>query len=139
MSEEGPVSSGGLTRAAALALAESYVGAYNSRDLEAMLALMDENVISHPARLFPVRESVGHAGVRAWWETMVAAGRWYEVVVRDIRQIEPDRVAILGEIRDGGEPLSPWGVIVRVRNGLIVESHSYLSEDELLDQLDLLG
>ncbi len=35
--------------------------------------------------------------------------------------------------------LSPWAVVVRIRNGLIVESHSYLSEEELLDELGLLG
>jgi hypothetical protein len=30
-------------------------------------------------------------------------------------------------------------VVVRIRNALIVESHSYLSEEELLDELGLLG
>ncbi len=64
---------------------------------------------------------------------MVANGRWYEVVVNDIRQPGPDRVAILGEIRDQGEVLSPWGVMVRVRDGLIVESRSYLSDGKLLE------
>lgn len=29
-------------------------------------------------------------------------------------------------------------VIVRIRDGLIVGSHSYLSEEELLDELELL-
>jgi hypothetical protein len=67
-----------------------------------------------------------------------ASGRWYEVVVSEIRQLVPDRMAIRGEIRDQGELLSPWGVLVRVRNGLIIESRSYLSEKELLDELGLL-
>jgi hypothetical protein len=38
------------------------------------------------------------------------------VVVREVRHLEPDRVAILGEIRDRDETLSPWGVVVRVRD-----------------------
>jgi hypothetical protein len=63
-----------LTPARAVRLAESYVAAYNSRDLEAMPAVLDENVVSHPARLFDIRASIGHAGVRAWWEAMVASG-----------------------------------------------------------------
>ena len=38
-----------------------------------------------------------------------------------------------------GERLSPWAVIVRIRDGLIIESHSYLSTEELLEDLGLLG
>jgi SnoaL-like domain len=128
-----------MTRAEAVRLAQSYVAAYNDRDLPAMLALQDENVVSHPSRLFGPHPHTGHAGVRAWWEAMAASGRWYEVVVSDVRQLGPDRLAILGEIRDQGELLSPWGVLVRVSKGLIVESHSYLSDEELLDELGLLG
>jgi ketosteroid isomerase-like protein len=127
-----------LTRAEATKLANRYVAAYNERDLEAMLSLQDENVVSYPSRLFGERRLDGRAGVRAWWESMVASGRWYEVVVRDIRQLDGDRIAILGDIYDQGEPLSPWGVVVRVRDGLICESHSYLSSDELLEELGLL-
>jgi hypothetical protein len=77
-------------------------------------------------------------GVRAWWEATVAGGRWYEVVVSDVRLLPSDRFAILGEIRDRGEPINPWEVLVRVRNGLIIESPSYLSEKALLENLRLL-
>src|SRR3979490_472908 len=108
-----------LTRAEAVRLAQAYVAAYNDRDLEAMLALQDENVVSYPSRLFGTRRHTGHAGVRGWWEAMVASGSWYHVVVSEVRQLGPDRLAILGELRDQGELLSPWGVLVRVRNGLI--------------------
>ena len=69
---------------------------------------------------------------------MAASGRWYEVVVSEIRQLGADRVAILGEIRDRDEVLSPWGVLVRIRNGLIIESRSYLSDKGLLDELGVL-
>jgi ketosteroid isomerase-like protein len=118
-----------LTRAEAVRLAQSYVAAYNDRDLHAMLALQDENVVSYPTPLFGHRPHIGHAGVRAWWEAMMAAGLSYEVVVSDV----------LGEVRDHGERLSPWGALVRVRNGLIIESRSYLSDKELLDEVGLLG
>ena len=128
-----------LMHADAVRLAERYVGAYNDRDLDAMLAVLDENVVSHPAPLFGQRRHCGHEGVREWWQVMVASGRWYEVAVREVRQLEPDRLAILGELRDHGELLSPWGVLVRVRNGLIVESRSYLSDNDLLESLRLIG
>jgi hypothetical protein len=127
-----------LTDAAAVRLAQRYVAAYNDRDLEAMLVLQHENVVSYPSRLFGhSRQITGREGVRAWWTAMVATGRWYEVVVRRVRLLGPDRVAILGEIRDEGELLTPWGVS-RVLDGRIIESHSYLSDEELLDHLGLL-
>jgi ketosteroid isomerase-like protein len=131
-------SDGSLTEAQAARIARSYVAAYNDRDLEAMLALMDEDAVSNPARLFGQRRHRGRADVREWWQTMVDSGRWYQVVVAEIRLLPPDRVAVLGELLDDGEPLSPWGVLVRVRDGLIVESRSYLSEKDLLDELGLL-
>ena len=137
-SDGGGATERGLTREQAVRLAEAYVGAYNGRDLEAMLALLDENVVSYPARLFGQRQTNGHAGVRDWWQTMVDSGRWYEVAIREIRALAPDRVAILGDLLDHGERVSPWGVVARVHDGLIVESRSYLSDDELLDALGVL-
>jgi len=122
-------------------LAERYVGAYNDRDLDAMLAVQDENVVSYPAPLFGHRPHFGHAGVREWWAAMMASDERYDVVVSEVRQVELDRVVILGEIRSSrtGGRLSPWGVVVRIRNGLIIESRSYLSDTDLLEELGLLG
>jgi ketosteroid isomerase-like protein len=128
-----------LTHAAAVRLAERYVGAYNERDLDAMLAVQDENVVSYPAPIFGRLPHTGHAGVREWWGVMVASGRWYDVVVNEVRVLGPDRCAFLGEIHDRGELVSPWGVVVRVRDGLIVESRSYLSDTALLESLRVLG
>lgn len=127
-----------LTPADAERLALAYVGAYNDRDLEAMIALQHEDVVSRPSRLFDHESHRGHAGVRAWWEMMERNGRWYRVDVREVRLLGPDRVAALGDIFERREKLSPWGVVFRVRDGLIVESRSYLSGDELLDDLELL-
>jgi ketosteroid isomerase-like protein len=127
-----------LTRDQAVALAESYVGAYNDRDLDAMLAVLDENIVSYPSRLGDAHPHAGHAGVREWWQTMVDGGQWYTVLIREIRQPNPDQIAVLGEIQDHGESISPWCVVVRVRGGLIVESRSYLSEPELLAQFGLI-
>ena len=129
-----------LTYADAVRVAERYVGAYNDRDLDAMLEVQAEDVVSYPAPLYGHRPHFGHAGVRDWWAAAVASGVWYDVVVDEVRQIGSDRVAILGEIRNGeGSGLSPWAAVVRVRNGLIIESRSYLSEKDLLDELGVLS
>jgi ketosteroid isomerase-like protein len=129
-----------LTHAEAVRLARRYVAAYNDRDLGAMLAVQHEDVVSYPSRLFGRRRRLaGREEVRTWWEAMVATGRGHEVVVADVRQLGPDRVAILGEVRDRGELLTPWAVVIRVRDGLILESRAYLSDAELLEQVGLLG
>ncbi len=127
-----------LTYEEAARLADGYVGAYNRRDLDAMLALQDEDIVSYPSALFGHRPHLGHAGVRAWWQEMVDSGRGYQVVVSEVRLLGPDRFAALGEIHGEGQLLSPWGVVVRIRDGLIIESRSYLSDTELLEQLRLL-
>jgi ketosteroid isomerase-like protein len=120
-------------------LAERYVGAYQDRDLEAMLAVLDENVVSYPVALFGHRPHFGHAGVREWWAAMEASQNRFDVVVIQIRQIESDRVVVLGELSGGDPPqvLSLWGLQVRVRNGLIIESRSYLSDEDLLEEMGL--
>ena len=128
-----------LARADAVRIAEGYVGAYNDRDLDAMLALQDKNVVSRPAALFGNHPHVGHDGVRDWWATMVRSGRWYQVEISEIRQLGPDRVAIFGELRQDDELLSPWGVLITIRDGLIVESRSYLSDRDLLEELRIVG
>ncbi len=127
-----------LTAEQAESLGRRYVAAYNDRDLEAMLTLQDPDVVSYPSRLFESRGHHGHVGVRKWWAEMVRSGRWYTVKVREVRLLSPDRFAVFGELYDGGELLSPWGVVVRVRDGLIVESHSYLSGEDLLEELEIL-
>lgn len=126
-------------RAEAVSLAERYVAAYNDRDLDAMLAVMGPDVESHPSRLGGARPHQGHAGVRAWWEEMEAAGQVYEVLVSEVRPVGRDRAVVIGEIRDQGQPVSPWCVVVRVSDGLIVESRSYLSESDLLEQLGVIS
>lgn len=128
-----------LTHAEAVSLAERYVGAYNDRDLEAMLAVQHPQIESYPARLAGAEPHRGHAGVRAWWDSSAAAGPGYRVEIREVRLLDGDRAAIVGEIRDGGEPLGPWCAVIRIRDGLIVESRSYLSDDDLLEQLGLVG
>jgi len=140
MAERRPPSEAGRppTREEASSLAEAYVAAYNDRDLEAMIAVLDESIVSHPSKLGGARKHEGHAGVRAWWEAMASNEQWYEVLIREIRQISRDQVAILGEIQDRGEPISPWCAVIRIGNGLITESHSYLSEADLLDELGLI-
>lgn len=127
-----------LTHDEAVRIATAYVGAYNDRDVEAMLAVLDADFVSHPARLPGARPHRGHDGVRAWWQGLAEHGQWYRVEIEQVRLLGADRAAVLGAIHDGDARLSPWCVVIRIRQRLIVESRSYLSERVLLEDLGVL-
>jgi hypothetical protein len=121
-------------------LGRAYVEAYNTRDLDAMLAVLDPAVVAHPSPLFERRPAnLGHEGVRAWWQTMVDSGRWYQVVISHIRQAADGQWAIVGEIQQGGEVESPWLLVFRIKAGLITESRSYLSDEQIVADLGRLS
>jgi ketosteroid isomerase-like protein len=120
-------------------LGHAYVAAYNGRDLDAMLAVLDPQVVAYPSPLFERRPAnIGHDGVRMWWQTMVDAGRWYEVVISHIREAADGQWAIVGEIQQGGEFQSPWLLLFRITDGLISESRSYLSDEHVVAELGRL-
>jgi SnoaL-like protein len=121
-------------------LGRAYVEAYNRRDLEAMLGVLDADVVAYPAPLFERRPAnVGHDGVRAWWQRMVDANRWYHVVISHIRPAADGQWAIVGEIQQDGEIESPWLLLFRIKAGLITESRSYLSDEQVVADLGRLG
>jgi hypothetical protein len=123
-----------------LRLAERYVRAYGNRDLDAMLAMMDQAVVFRPSPLFGAgRSYIGHEGVREWWAEMMGSGERLDFVLREFRQITPDRVAVLGALHSGasGRRLVPWTGIMRIRKGQIVESRHYLSDEDVLEAPDV--
>src|ERR1700736_859689 len=99
-----------FTQADADRLARTYFDAYNSRDLEALLAVLAEDVVIHPSPLFqPRRGYEGSAGAREWMHATLAATRRYEQVVTEVRLVNRDQWAVLGEIRLDGELVAPLG------------------------------
>ena len=72
-----------------VALGQRVFDAFNRRDLEAALALMDDDV-EFGSRLAGMEGGYrGHRGVRRWWET--------------IRETSPDRIIEIVEARDIGD------------------------------------
>jgi hypothetical protein len=103
-----------------------------------MIAMMDGAVVFRPSPLFGGgRSYIGHEGVREWWAEMMGSGERFDFVLRDFRQITPDRVAVLGALHSGasGRRLGPWTGIMRIRKGQIVESRHYLSDEDVLEEL----
>jgi hypothetical protein len=120
-----------------MGLAERYVRAYGKRDLDAMLAMMDEAVVFRPSPLFGTgRSYVGHDGVREWWAEMAGRGKRLDFVLSEFRQITSDRVAVLRALHSGasGRRITPWTGIMSIRKGQIVESRHYLTDVDVLEE-----
>jgi len=120
--------------------AMAYMTALNERVPEPLLELLDPEVEFVPTPLSRTRRKyLGHAGVRQWLETARVRGPWYSGRVTEVRSLGSDQCAILGNVWLDDQPVAPLAVLIRIRDGLIMESLSYLSDSELLHELGLLS
>jgi ketosteroid isomerase-like protein len=97
--------------------------AFNSRDLDAWLALMDEDieVESRFSRLGNTRFR-GHRSIKRWWDDLGDAWESLDVVPEEVREVAPDETLALihlnGRGRGSGLEVSePAAHRVRYRNG----------------------
>ena len=115
--------------------------AFNERDLDALLSLMDEDVESG-SRLVEVEGGFhGHDGVRAWWSSVMDNYPDIQIEVPEFRDLG-DAVLSGYRIRAHGAgsktPVEDrqWQVI-RLREGRISSWQTYLSEAEALEAVGL--
>jgi ketosteroid isomerase-like protein len=104
--------------------------AFNSRDLEAMLACMDAHVDFQPLRL-PGVDAIYHChvGVRDWFADLVRMEHRHRVDLSEVSGAGEDRVIAAGTLSAADPPASSsfWAV-ERFENGLIVSARHYLSD-----------
>jgi hypothetical protein len=115
------------------------MAALNERVPEALLEFLDPAIEFVPTPLSRTqRKYIGHAGVKEWLETALARGNRYEGRVIEVRKVGDDQWAILGQVWLDDQPVSPLGVVIRLRGGLITESRSYMSDTDLLREVGVL-
>jgi ketosteroid isomerase-like protein len=120
---------------------ESY-DAFNRRDWDALLALVDHEV-EIESRLVAVEGGYhGHDGLRRWWNDFLGAFPDYTLEVEELRDLG---AATLGHIRgwghaaDSATPLvDPSWNPVRWRDGKIVWWRNCSTEAEALEAVGLL-
>jgi ketosteroid isomerase-like protein len=121
-------------------LVRDFIAAYNRRDDDAIVALTDPAMVIYPTPLSrPLREIAGHDGIRAWIETVRRENPSYRADVLGARAIDVDRWAVRGRIVVHDEQASPLVMLVRVKDGKLSEMRSYLSDEEVLRELGLIG
>ncbi len=117
-------------------LVRRYVATFNRRDVDEMITLTDPEIVTYPLVIPGVRRRyAGHQGLRHWMRDVVAGDIAYSVVVHEVRQLEEQHWALLGELVIDEAPVSPFASLLSVVDGLVDEAREYLSEEDLLRQL----
>ncbi len=118
-----------------------FIEAFNRRDAGALLALVDPEIEFSPTSLVGTRRTYrGHDGMCRWVNELRESAIEHRVRVREVRALDDARFVVLSEVLLGGETISPSAMLARVSpDGLIVEAHAYLTDEQMLVQLGLLA
>jgi ketosteroid isomerase-like protein len=114
------------------------IGAFNRRDLDGFLALMDRDVEFMPYEVAVQggRPYRGHAGVRIWWEESFAVLPDLRAEIEEVRD-GGDRTFVRGCLRargasSGASVERPMLLAIEWRGGKETWWHSYETEAEAL-------
>jgi ketosteroid isomerase-like protein len=123
-----------------LELFERGVAAYNERDVEALLEILDPDVEWTPAvqQMFGAEATVyrGHQEIREMLRELGETLSEIHVEFSDIRDLG-DRVVAVGRLRTRGHASgvvteSPLGYVAEFKNGRATRVHTYLDPGEAL-------
>jgi ketosteroid isomerase-like protein len=116
--------------------------AVNRRDLDALLALTDTEVVAAP-RILAIEGGAlrGHDGIRAWWDGVFTAFPDFNIEVIGIRGIDDVTLAnvlVRGHGQGSGAPFEDrvW-IASRVREGRVVWWQTFETEAAALEAAGL--
>ncbi len=117
-----------------------WVDAFNTRDLDGMLACLAADVAFHPLRLSGLRASYrGHDGVREWFTQLKHLRHEHLIVLCEAREAGQGQVFTSGSLGLAGEPdIGPFCALRRISGGLIVAVHQYLTDPDMIESLGLI-
>jgi ketosteroid isomerase-like protein len=117
--------------------------AFNRRDQETFLALMDEDVVAESRLVAMEGAYQGHEGVRRWWNDFLGAFPDYTIEVqemRDLGEVILTHFQARGAGAGSGAPLfDPVWQPLRWRDGKCVWWKVCLTEAEALEAAGLSG
>lgn len=119
-----------MSRHADEATVRRWFDAFNSRDLEAMLACMHPNVDFHPLRLHGLDGAYhGHRGVGEWFDGLQRLEHRHRVELTQASAVGSGRVIAAGTLT-GGDPCGPasFWALERFENNLIIAARHHLSD-----------
>jgi ketosteroid isomerase-like protein len=122
-------------------LAHRSIDAFNRRDLDALLALMDDDVQGFPPLASLEGDYRGHAGIRRWWESVFDNLPDFTIEVLDVRDPGDLTIAALRNRAHGavsGTPVDQrlW-LVGEWRNRKVVWWRTFRSEEEALEAVGM--
>jgi ketosteroid isomerase-like protein len=122
-------------------LAHRVVDAFNRRDLDALLALMDDDVEGAPPLVSIEGHYHGHAGIRRWWESLFSGFSDLTTEVVEVRELGDLTVGVLRNRAQGAVSNAPVGerlwIVGEWREGKIIWWQSFRTEAEALEAAGL--
>jgi ketosteroid isomerase-like protein len=116
-----------------------FAEALNARDTDALIALATDDVGCDPLQISVSGSYEGHDGVRRWMRELTTHDPGHRVRLERVATIAPDRAAVFGTLVMDGRPVSPYTLVVIVRDGRVAATRSYLTDEETLTTLGLLA
>jgi ketosteroid isomerase-like protein len=119
-----------MSRHADEATVRRWFDAFNSRDLEGMLACMHPHVDFHPLRLHGLSDSYdGHQGISEWFAGLQAMEHHHRIELAQTSAVGSQRVIAAGTLT-GADPAGPasFWALTRFETDLIVSSRHHLSD-----------
>jgi ketosteroid isomerase-like protein len=117
------------------------IDAINRRDLDALLALMDDDIEGAPALASIEGRYHGHAGIRSWWESLFSSLPDFTVEVVEVRDLGDLTVAVLHFRAEGAVSHAPveqriW-LVAEWRDGKAIWWQTFRTEGEALEAAGL--
>ncbi|HEU0023632.1 MAG TPA: nuclear transport factor 2 family protein [Thermoleophilaceae bacterium] len=115
--------------------------AFDERDLEALLAILDDHVVAFPILAGMEGGYHGHAGIRRWWAALLGTFPDFRAEVLEVRDLGDSTLAVLRLRGRGAESDTPvdaraWHV-TEIRHGKCIGWRVYSSETEALEAMGL--
>jgi ketosteroid isomerase-like protein len=122
-------------------LARGTVDAFNRRDLDALLALVDEDVECVPVVASIEGHYHGHAGIRRWWESLFEGFPDFTVEILEAHDLGDLTVGVVGYRAHGAASDAPieqrFWLVAKWRNRKVVWWQTFRSEAEALEAVGL--
>jgi ketosteroid isomerase-like protein len=121
-------------------LVRRWAQAINDRDIDTLTGESAPDIDVYPLQIATVSgHYTGHDGLRRWLEDANATNIGYQVDFVGIRTLPDGRVALFGEVHVEGAKISPYSMIATVKDGKVTTMRSYLSDEETMRHLKLIG
>ena len=122
-------------------LARRSIDAFNRRDLDALLALMDEDVRGAPPLASLEGDYHGHAGIRRWWESLFENLPDFTIEIIEVRDPGDLTIAVLGNRAHGAVSDTPveqrlW-IVGQWRDRKVAWWRTFRTEAEALEAAGL--